>query len=115
MIRKAVANGEHFEHRASDPNIPERDYPHPITGLLPLLVVLSVSFLFHDSLQQYALILALLGGCICIMLINFRHFHNMNKAINEGDYRRTNCDRQYGGSGRFRNDGQSITRLCGSS
>jgi H+/gluconate symporter-like permease len=84
MIRKAVANGEHFEHRASDPAIPERDLPHPITGLLPLLVVLTVSFFFHESLQQYALILALLGGCVCILLINFRHFHNMNKAINEG-------------------------------
>ncbi|WP_269619769.1 GntP family permease [Zhongshania sp. BJYM1] len=84
MIRKAIANGEHFEHRDSDPDIPEREYPNPIFGLLPLLVVLSVSFFFHESLQQYALILALLGGCICIVAINFKHFHNMNRAINEG-------------------------------
>ncbi|USA44105.1 SLC13 family permease [Spongiibacter taiwanensis] len=84
MIRKAVANGEVFEHREGDPDIAERDYPHPLTGLLPLLVVLATSFFFHESLAQYALILALLGGCLTIMLINFRYFHNMSKAINEG-------------------------------
>lgn len=84
MIKRAVANGEVFEHRDSDPDIPERDFPHPISGLIPLLVVLVTAFIFHDSLAQYALILALLGGCLSIMLINFKHFHNMPKAINEG-------------------------------
>jgi H+/gluconate symporter-like permease len=83
MIGKAVANGEYFEHRATDPAIPERDYPHPITGLVPLLVVLLTSFFFHESLAQYALILALGGGCLAIMAINYRHFHNIPKAINE--------------------------------
>lgn len=84
MIKKAVANGEHFEHRDSDPDIPDRDYPHPITGLVPLLVVLGLSFAFHEQLQQYALILALLGGCLSIIAINYKHFHNMPRAINEG-------------------------------
>jgi H+/gluconate symporter-like permease len=84
MIRKAVANGEHFESRPMDPHIPERDYPHPITGIVPLLVVLAISFFFHQSLAQYALILALGSGCVSIMLINYKHFHNMQKAINEG-------------------------------
>ncbi|MEX1669042.1 GntP family permease [Zhongshania guokunii] len=84
MVRKAVANGERFEHRATDPAIPERDYPNPISGLVPLLVVLSISYFCHEQFQQYALILALLGGCISLSLLNFRHFHNINKAINEG-------------------------------
>ena len=84
MIGRAVANGEHFEHRLSDPEIPERDYPHPASGLLPLLVVLLVAFFFHQAYAQYALILALGGGCISIMVINWRHFHNLSRAVNEG-------------------------------
>ncbi|MCX2980406.1 GntP family permease [Halieaceae bacterium IMCC14734] len=84
MIGRAVANGEHFEHRLSDPEIPERDYPHPASGLLPLLVVLLVSFFFHEAYAQYALILALGGGCISIMVINWRHFHDLSGAVNEG-------------------------------
>jgi H+/gluconate symporter-like permease len=84
MINKAVANGEHFEHRLGDPEIPERDYPHPATGMVPLLVVLLVSFFFHESLAQYALILALGGGCVAIIAINFKYFHDMSRAINEG-------------------------------
>ncbi len=84
MIAKAVADGEHFEVRPGDPEIPERDYPHPATGLLPLLVVLLVSFFFHEAYAQYALILALGGGCLAIMAINWKHFHNMDQAIGEG-------------------------------
>jgi H+/gluconate symporter-like permease len=84
MIRQAVANGEHFEHRLSDPEIPEREYPHPASGLLPLLVVLIVSFFFHETYAQYALILALGGGCVSIMVINWRYFHDLSRAVNEG-------------------------------
>ena len=84
MISKAVANGEHFEHRPGDPEIPERDYPNPITGLIPLLVVLLVSFFFHEAYAQYALILALGGGCAAIMLINWSHFHNLDRAVAQG-------------------------------
>ncbi len=84
MIGKAVANGEQFEARDDDPEIPERDYPHPITGLVPLLVVLALSFILHDSLQQAALIVALLGGVLSIVVINFKHFHNLAKATTEG-------------------------------
>jgi H+/gluconate symporter-like permease len=84
MINKALANGEKFEHREHDPKIPERDYPHPITGIIPLLVVLILSFSLHESLQQLALIVALGGGVLTLMLINFRHFHNMQNAITAG-------------------------------
>ncbi|WP_105199960.1 MULTISPECIES: GntP family permease [unclassified Pseudoalteromonas] len=84
MITKAVANGERFEARDDDPEIPERDYPHPITGVIPLLVVLLLSFTLHDVLHQSALIVALLGGVLAILVINFKHFHNLSGAINLG-------------------------------
>ncbi len=84
MIGKALANGERFEARPEDPDIPERDYPHPVTGVIPLLVVLGLSFFLHDSLAQLALIVALGGGVLSLLLINLRHFHNLSKAINEG-------------------------------
>ncbi|RXF05147.1 SLC13 family permease [Pseudoalteromonas sp. PS5] len=84
MITKAVANGEHFEARDDDPEIHDRHYPHPVTGVLPLIVVLILSFALHDALQQSALIVALLGGVLSIIAINFKHFHNMGNAINLG-------------------------------
>ncbi|MDW7550881.1 GntP family permease [Pseudoalteromonas peptidolytica] len=84
MITKAVANGEHFEARDDDPEIHDRHYPHPVTGVLPLIVVLILSFTLHDALQQSALIVALLGGVLSIIAINFKHFHNMGNAINLG-------------------------------
>lgn len=84
MINKAVANGEEFEHREGDPELAERSYPHPLTGLLPLLVVLVLSFLLHEELQQLALIVALGGGVLTLFIINFKHFHNIEKAIAAG-------------------------------
>lgn len=84
MIGKAVANGECFEQRDGDPEIGARDYPHPITGIIPLLVVLGLSFTLHEHLKQLALIVALLGGVLAILIINFRFFHNINNAIGEG-------------------------------
>ncbi len=84
LINRAVAKGEQFDVRADDPEIPEREYPHPMTGVIPLFVVLALSFTLHDALSQYALIVALLGGVITICIINFKHFHNINQAITEG-------------------------------
>ncbi|MDE1061451.1 hypothetical protein OS106_25115, partial [Escherichia coli] len=45
MIKKAQANGECFAARDDDPVIIERDRPHPISGIIPLLVVLLLSFI----------------------------------------------------------------------
>ncbi|MBD3585018.1 GntP family permease [Salinimonas sp. HHU 13199] len=84
MIGKAVANGEHFEARDHDPDIPERDYPNPATGLIPLVVVLLLSFFLHDTIAQYALIVALGGGVLTLMLVNYKHFQNLPGAINLG-------------------------------
>ena len=84
MIKKAVANGEHFEAMEGDPELTDRPLPSPITGIIPLLVVLIISFAFHESLQQLALILALGGGVLTLMAINFRYFNNLGNAVNEG-------------------------------
>ena len=84
MIKKAVAKGERFDAREDDPIILERERPHPITGVIPLLVVLLLSFMLHDVLQQTALIVALLGGVLSIVVINYKYFHNMANAINMG-------------------------------
>lgn len=84
MIGNAVANGECFEHREDDPEIPERDYPHPITGVIPLLVVLGLSFTLHDAFGHNALIAALAGGVLSIMLINNKHFHHLGNAVTDG-------------------------------
>lgn len=84
MIKKALANGEQFETREHDPIIPQRDYPHPMTGIVPLFVVLILSFLLHESLQQMALIVALAGGVLCLLSLNFKHFHNMQSAVTAG-------------------------------
>ncbi|OKY24988.1 GntP family permease [Thalassotalea sp. PP2-459] len=84
LIGKAVANGEVFEHREDDPEIPERDYPHPITGVIPLLVVLGLSFTLHHDFGHNALIIALAGGVISILLINNKYFHHLSSAVTEG-------------------------------
>ncbi|TMP26743.1 citrate transporter [Pseudoalteromonas rubra] len=84
MIRRAVANGESFVARQDDPEQVQRRLPHPITGLLPLLVVLILSFTLHGALQQNALIVALLGGVLTILAINFKHFRDLSQAVNLG-------------------------------
>lgn len=84
MIDKALAKGEKFESRESDPEVKVRDLPHPMTGVLPLVVVLVLSFMLHDSMAQLALIVALTGGVLTLMIINFQYFHDLPKAVNLG-------------------------------
>ncbi|WP_258808378.1 GntP family permease [Pseudidiomarina sp. CB1] len=83
MIKAAVSRGESFQQRASDPELVERELPSPISGLVPLIVVLTLSFLFHEDLKQNALIIALSGGVLAIAVINFRYFQNMSRAVGE--------------------------------
>lgn len=84
MITKAVKNGERFEARKNDPVEIERDLPNPLLGLIPLLVVLIISFIFHDSLMQSALIIALLSGIIATYLLNRKYFKGFWDAVSEG-------------------------------
>ena len=84
MIRKAVNNGEHFQQRASDPEVDDRALPHAIFGILPLVVVLTLSFFLHEQLQQAALIVALAGGVVSLYLMNIKFLKNPAAATNEG-------------------------------
>ncbi len=83
MIKRAVANGEQFEARDNDPEATRNKLPNPITGVIPLLVVLALSFTLHETLQQNALIVALLGGVISLFIINFKYFINIEAAVNQ--------------------------------
>lgn len=84
MITKAVEKGEHFVERDGDPVNEERELPNPLMGILPLVVVLAISFIFHDSLKQSALIIALLGGVIATYALNRKYFKNFWSAVSEG-------------------------------
>ncbi|KMM36120.1 GntP family permease [Guptibacillus hwajinpoensis] len=84
MITKAVAKGERFEGRKEDPEIENRPLPHPLLGLVPLVIVLIISFIFHDDLKQSALIIALLGGILSTYLLNRKYFANFGRAVSDG-------------------------------
>ncbi|SIT80058.1 GntP family permease [Edaphobacillus lindanitolerans] len=84
MIRKAVEKGERFVERESDHMEERTALPHPLLSLVPLLVVLIVSFSFHESLGTSALILALSGGVIATWLLNRKYFRNFGHAVSEG-------------------------------
>ncbi|QOR65922.1 GntP family permease [Cytobacillus suaedae] len=84
MITKAVSNGERFVARKNDPVVANKELPNPIVGLIPLLVVLIISFVFHDSLKQSALIIALLGGVIATYLLNRKYFTSFWNAVSDG-------------------------------
>ncbi|MCC2605955.1 GntP family permease [Planctobacterium marinum] len=85
MIAKAVANGEKFEARDIDPDLSQhQDLPNFWLSLLPLFVVLTLSFMFHKSLQQLALIVALGGGVLTLVLIHHKRFKDISAAVNQG-------------------------------
>lgn len=81
IIGAAITRGESFQARASDPQLVARHLPHPVTGMIPLIVVLAFSFFYHDTLQQNALIVALLGGVLTLMAINWRFFADIQVAL----------------------------------
>lgn len=72
MVRRAVTAGEHFEARDDDPAVEQRELPAMWRGLLPLLTVLLVSFIWHDALKESALIVALGGGVLVAIALNWR-------------------------------------------
>lgn len=90
MINRARANEESFELQDRDiKELTEEQIaklPHPITGFLPLLMVLSTSFLTHSTLHENALIVALLAGCLTLAGINFKHITNVQDIFSEGTY-----------------------------
>ncbi|MBV1909844.1 MAG: GntP family permease [Kangiellaceae bacterium] len=84
MIGKAVANGETFQSREDDPAIRDSKLPSPILSLIPLALVLISSFVLHQSLQEYALMVALLIGVLSCWIINHRYIQKLGQAINMG-------------------------------
>ncbi|RNF38407.1 GntP family permease [Planococcus salinus] len=85
MINKAKSKGEHFVSRPTDPTAePSSKLPNPLLSMIPLLVVLIVSFIFHDILGTSALIIALSGGILATYIINRKYFHNLAKAFGDG-------------------------------
>jgi H+/gluconate symporter-like permease len=85
LISKAVKNGERFISREKDPVVTEnQSLPNPLLSLLPLVVVLIISFALHKPLQQSALIVALLSGIIVTYIVNRKHFKGFWNAASEG-------------------------------
>lgn len=84
MINKAIRNGEKFEARETDSTLVRENLPSPMVSMIPLLVVLIISFIFHDSLAQSALIIALLSGCFATYFLNRKYFANVWGAVSEG-------------------------------
>jgi H+/gluconate symporter-like permease len=84
MMGRAVASGERFEARSDDPAVEARDLPALWRGALPLGVVLLVSFLFHDSLKESALILSLGLGVTTAALLNLRQLAGRYASVASG-------------------------------
>jgi len=85
MISKAKKNGEKFVARESDPSAEVRKtLPSPLLSVIPLFVVLGISFFFHQLLGTSALIIALAGGIAATYLLNMRNFQNFGKAVADG-------------------------------
>lgn len=85
LILKAVAKGESFMGRDSDPVVDaSRALPNPLLSMIPLTIVLILSFVFHDKLGTSALIIALTSGILATYVINRKYFRNISNALTEG-------------------------------
>ncbi|MER2260924.1 MAG: SLC13 family permease [Psychrobacillus sp.] len=85
MIKKAMDNGETFVSRETDvTTVARKELPNPLLSMIPLGVVLIISFFLHKELETSALILALTGGILATYLINRKYFQNFSGAVAEG-------------------------------
>lgn len=84
LINRAAAKGEQFEVREGDPVAEEKELPNPLLSAVPLLVVLGVSFIFHDTLGTSALIIALTGGIIATWALNHKYLPNVWVSASNG-------------------------------
>lgn len=84
MIERAKARGEVFEAREDDPVTREGDLPNPYVSLLPLLLVLVLSFALHDQLGISALIVALLAGALLTAALGWTRLKQPGKALADG-------------------------------
>lgn len=84
MIGRAKARGERFDEREGDPVERSGDLPSPMLSLIPLVAVLALSFLLHETLHTAALIVALLAGCILTALVGWKHLSKPGEALSLG-------------------------------
>lgn len=84
MLAKAKARGEKFEPREDDPEQRRTDLPSPLLSLVPLVLVLALSFALHESMHTGALIVALFAGCVATAALGWRHLHLPGKALADG-------------------------------
>ena len=99
MVRRAVARGESFEGRDTDDAIKEgRVLPNPLLCLLPLVVVLGMFMVFQyprqlgplsailpaQSLDKWALVVALGSGTLVALLVGFASRARMPGAFSRG-------------------------------
>ncbi len=84
MLRAARERGERFESREGDPTMRGGALPSPALSILPLAVVLGIAFVYHDSLKTSALIIALLGGCFAVALLQPSQWRQLGKPMGEG-------------------------------
>jgi len=84
MIAAAKARGEHFETRQGDPAEERDGLPSPALSLIPLMVVLTLSFMLHERLHTAALIVALFAGCLVTAALGWRQLRAPGKALAEG-------------------------------
>jgi H+/gluconate symporter-like permease len=84
MIRAAVAAGERFQGRPDDPAANERELPPAWRGVVPLLVVLVVSFFIHKRLAESGLIVALAAGVLAALALNGRFAQQLAASVAAG-------------------------------
>lgn len=85
MIKRAVNKGEVFIERSTDPVADAtRKLPSPLLSLVPLLVVLVISYIFHYSLGTSALIVALTSGCIVAYLVSYKYAKSVGATLAAG-------------------------------
>ncbi|MGH8196721.1 MAG: GntP family permease [Steroidobacteraceae bacterium] len=84
MVRRALSQGERFVARDDDPAVDNRALPHPAASLLPLVAVLGLSFAFHESLRESALIVALAGGIVVSLLVHRRFIAGIREPVASG-------------------------------
>lgn len=84
MLSRAGQRGERFHERPDDPEPHDKALPHPLAGIVPLIAVLAISLALHERLQESALIVALLGGCLTTLALNWRYFLHLNQAVHAG-------------------------------
>ncbi len=99
MVRRAVANGEHFVGRETDDqNTDFSSLPGPLLCLLPLVAVLGIFLIFQypqnmgplsailpaASLEKWALVAALGGGAIVALVVGYEKLKAMPEAFSRG-------------------------------